>query len=89
MQNDDDWWNNEATISLNGPSGFLKSGRHYKRGPLHPLTGKTRETLPTMEKTMSAKPQKYLAIRETVNKTITIAIVGTPTTAITMHGGTC
>ena len=19
MQNDDDWWNNEATISLNGP----------------------------------------------------------------------
>ena len=45
-------------------SGFLKSGRHYKRGPLHPLTGKTRETLPTMEKTMSAKPQKYLAIRE-------------------------
>ena len=57
--------------------------------PLHPLTGKTRETLPTMEKTMSAKPQKYLAIRETVNKTITIAIVGTPTTAITMHGGTC
>ena len=36
---------------------------------------------------MSAKPQKYLAIRETVNNTITIAIVGTPTTAITMHGG--